>query len=128
LRDPVRRFIVTLGSERSWVGRRWADERPEWKTDALLFEGRQFIYTCRPSGVWIKDAATTNGTALFSRAEALQLPSIRSASVDAPERVLPHPTVALRCTSLYRWVVRDTDVLISWYASFVVCHPPTRRL
>ncbi|MEM9860058.1 MAG: hypothetical protein AAF938_00480 [Myxococcota bacterium] len=125
LHDPANPIAVTLGSGRSWVGRRWERQRPEWKMDALVFEGRQFFYRCRPSGVWLEDPATTNGTALLTEAEALAVPSVQSARVDFPMRLLPHPNEPLPCSSLYRRVARDGDVLIA-YIGFVLCHPPTQ--
>ncbi len=122
--DAARHWIVGLRGE-SWVGRRLAKRNPTWPTDTRLFEGRQFSYHCRPSGVWLEDMHTTNGTLVLTGREAAVFSlSIRSVASRARSRV-PHPNERLSCRSLYRWVARDGDVLVS-YAAFVLCHPPTR--
>lgn len=122
--DPARHWIVGLGGE-SWVGRRMAERDRTWPTDVRLFEGRQFSYHCRPSGVWLEDMYTTNGTSVLSGRQAVGLTAnIHDVANDARNR-LPHPNDPLPCRSLYRWVARDGDVLVS-YVAFVLCHPPTR--
>lgn len=123
--DPRRDWIVTLGTEESMVGRGWSRTRSQWPptSDAMLFEKQQFSYMCRPSGVWLEDSSTTNGTLLLAHEEAIGLRPYGSRGT--PSQLLPHPNHPLPCRSMYRWVARDGDVLAS-YAAFVLCHPPTR--
>lgn len=123
--DPRRERIVTLGTGESIVGRGWSRTRPQWPatSDVMLFENRQFSYICRPSGVWLTDLSTTNGTLVLTHEEAAGLPPYGPRRTT--DQILPHPNNPQTCESLYRWVARDGDVVAS-YAAFVLCHPPTR--